>query len=168
MSYKSLPFGFGLFVFGILAFDAYSEMAAAANAYCKPGEIEFTFGITPGCNTPLIGCTDKCTFWCSAKGLPTRTICTGQGGIIAQFACVCCCGTGTPVPVPPSLPPPSPPPPPPPRNPNDLCLPAETSFTSTPTSGTCTPNTCPACTCPGGAAPTEDSCTLNLCQCCCT
>ncbi|KAI3949672.1 hypothetical protein MKW92_048745 [Papaver armeniacum] len=162
MSFKNLPFGFGLFVIGILAFNAYSEMAAAANAYCNAGEIEFTFGVTPGCDTPLVGCTDKCTFWCSAKGLPTRTICTGQGGIFVQYACVCCCGTTTPVPVP------SPPPPPPPRNPNDLCLPSETSFTSTPPSGICTnPPNCPPCTCPSGAQPTEKSCTLNLCQCCC-
>ncbi|KAI3873510.1 hypothetical protein MKW92_017514 [Papaver armeniacum] len=158
MSFQSLPFGFGLFVFGILAFNAYSEMVSAQ---CTPGQRGVTFIGTLSCST--------CEFKCKLTGCPFQPFtyfCPGMPGVLTD-GCLCCCGKAAPVPVPPSPPPPSPPPPPPPRNPNDLCLPTETSFTSTPPSGTCTPNTCPACSCPGGATPTLSGCTLNLCQCCC-
>ncbi|KAI3852333.1 hypothetical protein MKW92_007516 [Papaver armeniacum] len=159
MSFKSSPIGFGLLVFGILSLNAYSDGIGTSNLPTWATRVDLPLTLT--CS----GCDLKCKMICAFK--PYTKFCNGNPGWFTQ-GCLCCCGAASPVPVPPSPPPPSPPPPPPPRNPNDLCLAAETSFTSTPTSGTCTPNTCPACSCPGGATPTLSGCTLNLCQCCCT
>ncbi|KAI3978435.1 hypothetical protein MKX01_039714 [Papaver californicum] len=156
MSFKSFPIGFGLFVFGILAFNAYSETASAQQAACLPGQQGWTYPLTLSCS----GCDLKCKAICLFK--PYTKFCNGNPGWFTQ-GCLCCCGTGTPVPVPSSPPPPALPPPPPPRDPRDLCLPTETSLSS----ATAACPTCPACNCPGGVPSTLSVCVSNYCSCCC-
>ncbi|KAI3878354.1 hypothetical protein MKX03_021814 [Papaver bracteatum] len=159
MSSKSFPVGFGLLIFGILALNAYSDMASAQK--CLPGQLSFTSAMTLSCN----GSDMKCGAWCSLKGSPSYNFCNGGG--FGVRSCFCCCGTKTQSPKPkppvPSPPPPSPPPPPPPRSPLDLCDPSEISFSS-PSPGC---PMCPVCNCPGGVPPELSACVSNYCSCCC-
>ncbi|KAI3864797.1 hypothetical protein MKX03_035009 [Papaver bracteatum] len=156
MSSMSFPISFGLFVFGILALNAYSEMASA-QATCQPGQQGWTYPLTLTCS----GCDLKCNAICLFK--PYTKFCNGNPGWFTQ-GCLCCCGAASPVPVPPSPPPPSPPPPPPPRDPRDLCLPTEISHSS----ATASCSTCPACNCGPGVTPTLSGvCVNNYCNCCC-
>ncbi|KAI3864788.1 hypothetical protein MKX03_035000 [Papaver bracteatum] len=114
MSFKSFPFGFSLFVFGILALNAYSDMASA-QAVCQPGQQGFNYTQVLTC----VICDARCKALCLLQ--PYTTFCNRGTGLFVD-QCLCCCRTATPVPVPsppppprvPSPPPPSPPPPSPP------------------------------------------------------
>ncbi|RZC91623.1 hypothetical protein C5167_027689 [Papaver somniferum] len=186
MSFKSFPIGFGLFVFGILSFNAYSEVASAQS--CLPGQYSFTFIMTLSCN----GCNAKCSGWCSLKGLPSYNFCNGGG--FGVKSCLCCCGTKTqppkpqppvprpappppsppppspPPPPPPSPPPPSPPPPPPPRDRQDLCDLSDISLSRQETTcATCTEAGCVSDCATYGAPFLLQSCSpTSFCSCCCT
>ncbi|MCL7045036.1 hypothetical protein MKW94_013063 [Papaver nudicaule] len=162
MSFKSFPTAFALFLFGILALNAYSDMASAQT--CQPGQRGWTFPLTLTC----VGCNLKCMKWCFFGGGGYTYSCKGTPGWFTN-GCLCCCGTATPLP-----PAPSPPPPPPPPAPivQGLCYPAETSLSTIVSScSTCnTPTSC-AAKCAGiGKTQTLDGCQPSslLCSCCCS